>query len=439
MAEARIERPFDLFSTPAEPFSKEGNPLLYRKEQESKYPQQTGLEVSRKRPASEEAQEERGTKHRKIESYTSPTSSVKEGEKELFPEIKRALPLPEEAPTEVNFDQPAFAAPREKPESKPTLPPPVWVETKPAKKKEESNSPSSWLRGWIPWGESKSSSVTIGEHRQTEEAPKMVEPVVDYHRRVGYVPSQRDRDELSHLPNHGGAVLAKLVGMITDYQAMSQTSQLEVFSVTSDRLQELRRKQFETVLEQIRNRKDLENWSFRRDLLEYFAITTGIIGGATLIGASITTGGASAVPGYQMLAGSTIALSAKLAGKYYEDQTYTPLVVAGGTLFSGYGMATGMAALGSVPKMLATATTATTKFSEFAIGLKHNETQANQFKVNAKNVKLQYERENNQQEMQKLVGGLKASKASSDLLGAATKALRTESEIKSQIALGNKY
>jgi hypothetical protein len=59
--------------------------------------------------------------------------------------------------------------------------------------------------------------------------------------------------------------------------------------------------------------------------------------------------------------------------------------------------------------------------------------------INAKNVDLKFKREDGEQTMRKLVGGLKASKESTDLLGAATKALRTEDQIKSRIALGSKY
>jgi len=379
------------------------------------------------------------------------------GEKstELFPEIQRMLPLPEED-VEVSFDQPAFVAPREKKESKPALPEPKWMAPKPtvAAKSTQTETPKeSWLTDWIPWDREKS-STKIAEHRETEDVPltnpwvraetpkappSETEPLIGYHRRVNAQgSSQRDKDELAHLPNQGGAILAKLIGMIADYQTMSQSGQLEVFSATSDSLEEVRKKQFELVMEQIRNRKDMETWSYRAEMLEYFGIATGIVGGATLVGASVTTGGASAVAGYQMLAGSAISLSAKLAGKHFKDNTYTPIVGLGGVLVSGWGMAQGMAALGSVPKVLATSSNATMKVSELLISRKGTQTKANQFGVNAKNIKLQYQREDNETTMRKVVGGLKSSKESSDLLGATTKALRTENEVKSRIALGSK-
>lgn len=379
------------------------------------------------------------------------------GEKstELFPEIQRMLPLPEEE-IEVSFDKPAFAAPREKKESKPTLPVPEWVAPKPvvtAKSTQAETPKGNWLTGWIPWNREKG-STKIAEHRETEdvpltnpwvraETPKVpsseVEPLIGYHHRVNAkVSSQKDKDELAHLPNQGGAILAKLIGMITDYQTMSQSGQLEVFSATSDSLEEVRKKQFELVMEQIRNRKDMETWSYRAEMLEYFGIATGIVGGATLVGASLTTGGASAVAGYQMLAGSAISLSAKLAGKHFKDNTYTPIVGLGGALVSGWGMAQGMAALGSIPQVLATSTNATTQVSKLLIDRKKMQNTADQFGMKAKDVKLQYKREDNETTMRKVVGGLNASKESSDLLGAATKALRTENEVKSRIALGSK-
>lgn len=374
-------------------------------------------------------------------------SSQGEKSKELFPEIQRILPLPEEE-IEASFDKPAFAAPREKKESKPTLPVPELVAPKPtvAAKSTQTETPKgSWLTGWIPWNREKG-STKIAEHRETQEVPLTnpwvraeTEPLIGYHHRVNAKgSSQRDKDELAHLPNQGGAILAKLIGMITDYQTMSQSGQLEVFSATSDSLEEVRKKQFALVMEQIRNRKDMETWSYRAEMLEYFGIATGIVGGATLVGASVTTGGASAVAGYQMLAGSAISLSAKLAGKHFKDNTYTPIVGLGGALVSGWGMAQGMAALGSIPKVLATSSNATMKVSELLISRKGIQTKANQFGVNAKNIKLQYQREDNETTMRKVVGGLKSSKESSDLLGAATKALRTENEVKSRIALGSK-
>lgn len=379
------------------------------------------------------------------------------GEKsaELFPEIERTLPLPEEE-VEVSFDQPAFAAPREKKESKPALPQPEWVAAKPtvAAKSTQTETPKeSWLTGWIPWGREKG-NTKIAKHRETEDAPltnpwvraetpkaspRETEPLIGYHRRVNARgSSQRDKDELAHLPKQGGAILAKLIGMITDYQTMSQSGQLEVFSATNDSLEEVRKKQFALVMEQIRNRKDMETWSYRAEMLEYFGIATGIIGGTTLVGASFTTGGTSAVAGYQMLAGSAISLSAKLAGKHFKDNTYTPIVGLGGALFSGWGMAQGMAALGSVPKVLANSTNATTQVSKLLIDRKKMQNTADQFGMKAKDVKLQYQREDNETTMRKVVGGLKSSKESSDLLGAATKALRTENEVKSRIALGSK-
>ncbi|WP_316357539.1 hypothetical protein [Candidatus Neptunichlamydia sp. REUL1] len=368
---------------------------------------------------------------------------------ELFPEIKKTLPLPEEE-VEVSFDQPAFTAPREKKERKPALPQPEWV----AAKSTQTEAPKeSWLTGWIPWGREKE-NTKMAKHRETEDAPltnprvraetskaspRETEPLIGYHHRVNARgSSQKDKDELAHLPKQGGAILAKLIGMITDYQTMSQSGQLEVFSATSDSLEEIRKKQFALVMEQIRNRKDMETWSYRAEMLEYFGIATGIIGGATLVGASFTTGGTSAVAGYQMLAGSAISLSAKLAGKYFKDNTYTPIVGLGGALVSGWGMAQGMAALGSIPKVLATSSNATMKVSELLISRKGIQTKANQFGMNAKNIKLQYQREDNETTMRKVVGELKSSKESSDLLGAATKALHTENEVKSRIALGSK-
>ncbi|QVL54935.1 MAG: hypothetical protein KFB95_06340 [Simkaniaceae bacterium] len=379
------------------------------------------------------------------------------GEKstELFPEIQRMLPLPEEE-IEVSFDKPAFAAPREKKKSKPTLPVPEWVAPKPAAmtKSTQTETPKgNWLTGWIPWNREKG-STKIAEHLETEDVPltnpwvraetpkgppSETEPLIGYQRRVNARgSSQADKDELAHLPNQGGAILAKLIGMITDYQTMSQSDQLEVFSATSDSLEEVRKKQFELVMEQIRNRKDMETWSYRAEMLEYFGIATGIVGGATLVGASLTTGGASAVAGYQMLAGSAISLSAKLAGKHFKDNTYTPIVGLGGALFSGWGMAQGIAALGSIPQVLATSTNATTQVSKLLIDRKKMQNTADQFGMKAKDVKLQYQREDNETTMRKVVGGLKSSKESSDLLGAATKALRTENEVKSRIALGSK-
>ena len=122
----------------------------------------------------------------------------------------------------------------------------------------------------------------------------------------------------------------------------------------------------------------------------------------------------------------------------FKDNTYTPIVGLGGALVSGWGMAQGMAALGSIPKVLATSSNATIKVSELLISRKGIQTKANQFGMNAKNIKLQYQREDNETTMRKVVGGLKSSKESSDLLGAATKALRTENEVKSRIALGSK-
>ena len=379
-------------------------------------------------------------------------SSQGQKSKELFPEIQRMLPLPEEE-IEVSFDKPAFSAPREKKESKPVLPEPELVAQKPtvAAKSTQTETPKgSWLTGWIPWNREKESA----DHRKTEDVPltnpwvraetpktrpSETEPLIGYQRRVKSTgSSQKDKDDLARLPNQGGAILAKLIGMITDYQTMSQSGQLEVFSATSDSLEEVRKKQFQLVMEQIRNRKENETWSYRAEMLEYFGIATGIVGGATLVGASVTTGGASAVAGYQMLAGSAISLSAKLAGKHFKDNTYTPIVGLGGALVSGWGMAQGMAALGSIPKVLATSSNATMKVSELLISRKGIQTKANQFGVNAKNIKLQYQREDNETTMRKVVGGLKSSKESSDLLGAATKALRTENEVKSRIALGSK-
>jgi hypothetical protein len=380
------------------------------------------------------------------------------GEKsaELFPEIERTLPLPEEE-IEVSFDQPAFAAPREKKESKPALPQPEWVAAKPtvAAKSTQTEPPKeSWLTGWIPWGREKG-NTKIAKHRETEDAPltnpwvraetpkaspRETEPLIGYHRRVNARgSSQRDKDELAHLPKQGGAILAKLIGMITDYQTMSQSGQLEVFSATSDSLEEVRKKQFELVMEQIRNRKENETWSYRAEMLEYFGIATGIVGGSTMIATSVATGGSSAIPGIQMLAGSAITLGAKLAGKHFDDKTpITPVIGLSGTLISGWGMAKGMAALGSIPKTLTTAGNLTSKATELIVGQKSIKTKANQFGLNAKNAKLQFKREDNETTMRKLVGGLKASKESSDLLGAATKALRTENEVKSRIALGSK-
>lgn len=374
-------------------------------------------------------------------------SSQGEKSKELFPEIQRMLPLPEEE-IEASFDKPAFAAPREKKESKPTLPVPELVAPKPtvAAKSTQTETPKgSWLTGWIPWNREKG-STKIAEHRETQEVPLTnpwvraeTEPLIGYHHRVNARgSSQRDKDELAHLPKQGGAILAKLIGMITDYQTMSQSGQLEVFSATSDSLEEVRKKQFELVMEQIRNRKENETWSYRAEMLEYFGIATGIVGGSTMIATSVATGGSSAIPGMQMLAGSAITLGAKLAGKHFDDKTFTPIVGIGGALLSGWGMAKGMAALGSIPKTLTTAGNLTSKATELIVGQKSIKTKANQFGLNAKNAKLQFKKEESETTMRKLVGGLKASKESSDLLGAATKALRTENEIKSRIALGSR-
>jgi hypothetical protein len=382
-------------------------------------------------------------------------SSQGEKAKELFPEIQRMLPLPEEE-IEVSFDKPAFAAPREKKESKPILPEPELVAPKPTAmtKSTQTETPKgSWLTGWIPWNREKG-STKIAEHRKTEDVPltnpwvragapktrpSETEPLIGYQRRVKATgSSQKDKDDLARLPNQGGAILAKLIGMITDYQTMSQSGQLEVFSATSDSLEEVRKKQFQLVMEQIRNRKENETWSYRAEMLEYFGIATGIVGGSTMIASSIATGGSSIVPGLQMLAGSAITLGAKLAGKHFDDKTFTPIVGFGGALLSGWGMAKGMAALGSIPKILTTAGNLTSKATELIVGQKSIKTKANQFGLNAKNAKLQFKKEENETTMRKLVGGLKASKESSDLLGAATKALRTENEIKSRIALGSR-
>lgn len=379
-------------------------------------------------------------------------SSQGQKSKELFPEIQRMLPLPEEE-IEVSFDKPAFSAPREKKESKPVLPEPELVAQKPtvAAKSTQTETPKgSWLTGWIPWNREKESA----DHRKTEDVPltnpwvraetpktrpSETEPLIGYQRRVKSTgSSQKDKDDLARLPNQGGAILAKLIGMITDYQTMSQSGQLEVFSATSDSLEEVRKKQFQLVMEQIRNRKENETWSYRAEMLEYFGIATGIVGGSTMIASSVATGGSSIVPGLQMLAGSAITLGAKLAGKHFDDKTFTPIVGIGGALLSGWGMAKGMAALGSIPKTLTTAGNLTSKATELIVGQKSIKTKANQFGLNAKNAKLQFKKEENETTMRKLVGGLKASKESSDLLGAATKALRTENEIKSRIALGSR-
>ncbi len=384
----------------------------------------------------------------------SPSSQNKKSG-ELFPKIQRMLPLPEKG-TKISFDKPAFSAPREKKESKPLLPQPEWVDPKTtvATKSTQTETPkTSWLTGWIPWNREKG-STEVAEHRKTEEVlspnpwvrvktpkttPSETESLIDYHHRVNTRgSSQKEKDDLAHLPNHGGAILAKLIGMITDYQTMSQSDQLKVFGATSDTLEEIRKKQFELVMEQIRNRKKNETWSYRAEMLEYFGIATGIVGGSTMIASSVATGGSSVIPGMQMLAGSIITLTAKIAGKSFSDKTVTPIIGIGGALLSGWGMAKGMAALGSVPKTLTTAGNLTTKATELIVGQKSTKTKANQFGLNAANAKLQFKREDSETTMRNLVGGFKASKASSDLLGVATKALRTEDEIKSRIALGSR-
>ncbi|MCB1106704.1 MAG: hypothetical protein KDK76_01240 [Chlamydiia bacterium] len=361
-------------------------------------------------------------------------SSEKKGD--LFPEIKRNLSLPEEG-AEVDFDRPSFAAPREKQVSKPTLPQPELVSEAPGK--------TSSLWDSLPWpfgrsqkkSEEEETPASTPNEEKKSTSQKGGEPLIGLQRRLkAPIHTKSDQDELSHLPNQGGAVLAKLVGMITNYQTMSQLSELEIFSATNENLDEVRRKQFELVKEQIENRKDQENWSYRRELLEYFGISLGIFAGATMIGTGVVTGGASIVPGLQTLGGSAITLGAKIAGKYFDEKTFTPFIGAAGVLLSGWGIAKGMASLGSLPGVMGTASNATFKVSELIVGQKSLDTQANQYGISARSVKLQYQREDNQQTMQKIVGGFKSSKESSDLLGAATKALRTEDEVKSRIALG---
>jgi hypothetical protein len=352
--------------------------------------------------------------------------------------------------------------PQETLKHKPTLPEPEWVIVETPKTKGEAEvAKGSWLSSWIPsWGTAtaKDKPKSSTEKRLTDYLPSWLstekplskevtensksptvnpEPLIGYNRRT-YAPYQRSPDELAHLPKHGGAILAKLVGMITDYQALSQSGQLEVFGSTSGTLEEVRKKQFELVLDQIRNRKDSETWSYRQDMLEYFGMATGALAGATMIGTGIATGGASLVPGMVTLAGSALSLGAKVAKKYYNENPYSSVASITGTLLSGAGMAKGMAALGSIPQILTTAGNATSKLSEFFVGQKGTQSRAHQFGLNAKNVKLQFKREENETAMRQLVGGLKASKESANLLGAATKALRTENEIKSRIALGDK-
>lgn len=449
MAETRVERPFNILSNPTS-FEKEldpvRSPLLKRKELDSRFPQQVNL----KRPAEEELEQPQAKKSR-FEAYTPVKEESKKSD--LFPEIKRSLPLPDEDEVEeVQFDRPAFVAPREKQESKPALPLPAWADAKPPKKDEaEESTIGSWIRGMIPWGKEKS-GITVGSHREEKPATQgwvkgvkpqtareRVEPLIGYEHRVNYKHQKETQDELSHLPNHGGAVLAKLVGMITDYQNLSQVSQLELFADHSDRLEELRKQHFENIKKQIANCKDMETWSHRRDALEYLGIASGLVGGATLISSSMATGGTSFAPGVKMLAGSGLALGAKLSERYWGRNALSTTATIGGAVLSGWGALSGMRSLGSIETMISAAGETASSATNFIIGRKMTQNRADSFGINADNVQINYKRETNEQDMRKIVGALKASKASTDLLGATTKALRTENEIKSQIALGNKY
>ncbi len=316
---------------------------------------------------------------------------------DLFPEIQRMLPLTEEE-VAVNFDQPAFAAPRAKKENKPDLPKPT----------------------------------VAAKSTQTE-------PLIGYNYRVNnQVSSQRDKDELAHLPKQGGAILAKLIGMITDYQATTQSLQLEVFSATSSNLEEIHKKELELLIEQIRNRKDMETWSYRLEFLSYLGAATGIVAGSAMIGTSFTNGGVSAIPGIQMLAGSAISLVGNISSRYFDEHKITPLIDLAGNLLSGYGIAKGVKDFDSALKAFGFANASIGGIAQYAVQRKVNQNNASRFEMNAKNINLQYQREDNETTMRKLIGGFTSSKESSDLLGAATKALRTENEVKSRIALGSR-
>jgi len=382
--------------------------------------------------------------HQNGTDFLTPKKSSDES-LELFPEITRSLLLPEEG-SDVDFDKPSFRAPRERAASKPTLPLPE-PQHKPAKEVEKALSikpKSSWISGYLPWNWNQN-APKIGEHRkeQGEKAQSkstQTQPLVRYADRVkAKTTSQEDRDALDHLPNHGGAILAKLIGMITDYQTTSQVGQLEVFQANSDQLEEVRKEELKVALEKIAEHKALETWSYRSEMMQYLGAATGIISGTGMIASGLYTGGATVAPGVKALAGGTISLCATIAGKHYKERKISTAVSLAGSVLTGAGMYAGLKDLGKLAKHVELATSSVSTVMQTTIGYKSHETAANMYGINAKNVDLKFKREDGEQTMRKLVGGLKASKESTDLLGAATKALRTEDQIKSRIALGSKY
>ena len=307
---------------------------------------------------------------------------------ELFPGIRSCRPLPQKG-SDVDFDTPSFRAPRTSLTQKPTLPLPEIQNEEP-----------------IPQGETS---------------------------------SKIEKDILTRLPHQGGAILAKLIGMITDYQTVSQQNQLEVFKATSDHLEEVRQKQLELVLNQIKQRKDSETWSYRGEMMNYLGAATGIIAGTGMIGSSVMSGGTSAIPGIKVLAGSLLSIGATIAGKRYNEKKISTAVALGGAILSGFGMWKAVKDFEAFTKLFGFANTTVGGVMQTAIAHRQGRVKAEQFGISAKNIKLQFKREDNEQTMRKIVGEMNSSKESTNLIGAATKALRTEDEIKSRIALGSKY
>ena len=396
-------------------------------------------EPLQRKDASFERKSNRGRlKSQRVEAYGMEAKTASEEEKDLFPHIPRTRSLTESDAEKIDFDTPSFRSSLKPDSSKASV-------TLGGHSK-QSESTSIWSRYW-PFGSKESEKTSLVE----EASPVALSPLIDYQKRTKS--NEKTKDELSHLPAQGGLLLARLVAMSLDAQEESQKGQLASFFETQKNLQRVKREQFESAIEEVKNRKEMEKWSHYLDYLEYFSMLSGLAGGIALIASSPAHGGVLAGPGAKMVAGNALALTAKLAGKYFHDQKYSAILTWSGTLIAG--LSSGSSLLSSSKQLIINqpklaqfksclsivdlASQMVGKASEAILSREGNRVQSNQYKINARNVTLQHKREMNDLETKNIIGGLKASRESTELISAASRALRTESEIKSQIALGNKY
>nr|NGX51095.1 hypothetical protein [Chlamydiota bacterium] len=251
-------------------------------------------------------------------------------------------------------------------------------------------------------------------------------------------PSQQD--EFKRSLNQLGAMWAEVIDDIYETRASGLEATSKILKTHVKERNRINQEFYKLIDEVHANTKKEDTFSFIYNLVEFFLISTGMIGGAGLVAFGLNSGSLpAAYYGLEMMAGSGLSMGSFALKQLGYDPKYVAALALGGALLTGFGLKQGFAVFAreGLAKTLSAISSGAFTINNAVSTHMDLGSQKTKSLLEGRSNELTIERVKTRDDLKKALGAFKME-GHSDLVRAASKQMETEEKVKSRILQNSK-